>query len=224
MTMITPSYLGETIEYSSLHACRSTLEDPTTTSTETDNYLTDALGSTVALTGSTGSSQVEYSYGPFGSISITGTTTNSYTYTGREIDGLGINYYRARYYNPAIGRFISEDPMGFEGSGANLYAYVNDSPINFIDPPGLRCTCSYGQSSGMLRCVDNATGKVVAQGIGYSGIGPGLNNPSMQGVEDTGPLPQGSYSIGLPNTKKGPITIPLTPSQEPICWAGLVDS
>jgi hypothetical protein len=101
--------------------------------------------------------------------------------------------------------------MGFEGSGANLYAYVNDSPINFIDPLGLRCTCSYGQSSGMLRCVDNATGKVVAQGIGYSGIGPGLNNPSMQGVEDTGPLPQGSYSIGLPNTKKGPITIPLTP-------------
>lgn len=67
-----------------------------TTATETDNYLTDALGSTVALTGTTGSSEAEYSYGPFGSMSITGSTTNSYGYTGRETDGLGINYYRAR--------------------------------------------------------------------------------------------------------------------------------
>jgi RHS repeat-associated protein len=106
-----------------------------TTSTETDNYLTDALGSTVAQTGSTGSSQVEYSYGPFGSISITGTTTNSYTYTGREIDGLGINYYRARYYSPTTGRFLNEDPLGFR-AGINKYAYVADDPILFKDPKG----------------------------------------------------------------------------------------
>ncbi len=107
-----------------------------TTATETDNYLTDALSSTVVVTGSTGSSQVEYSYEPFGSISITGTTTNSYTFTGREIDGLGINYYRARYYNPQTGRFISEDPIGFRG-GINKYAYVGNDPIDFNDPFGM---------------------------------------------------------------------------------------
>ena len=107
-----------------------------TTATETDNYLTDALSSTVVVTGSTGSSQVEYSYEPFGSISITGTTTNSYTFTGREIDGLGINYYRARYYNPTTGRFLSEDPAGFAG-GINEYRYADDDPIDFIDPSGL---------------------------------------------------------------------------------------
>ena len=89
---------------------------------------------TIPCADATGSSQVEYSYGPFGSISITGTTTNSYTYTGREIDGLGINYYRARYYNPNTGRFLSEDPMGFAGSGPNLYEYAYDSPLNFVDP------------------------------------------------------------------------------------------
>lgn len=107
-----------------------------TSSTETDDYLTDALGSTVALTGSTGASQVAYSYSPFGSQSATGgTTTNSYTFTGRETDGLGINYYRARYYNPTTGRFLSEDPIGFAG-GFNLYRYVFDDPIGLADPIG----------------------------------------------------------------------------------------
>jgi YD repeat-containing protein len=73
-----------------------------TTAAETDNYLTDALGSTVTLTDAAGNSVAQYSYAPFGSLSASGaTTTNSYTYTGRESDGLGINYYRARYYNPA---------------------------------------------------------------------------------------------------------------------------
>jgi RHS repeat-associated protein len=101
----------------------------------TANYLTDALGSTIGLTGPTGNMPVQYSYSPFGSISITGTTTNSFTYTGREIDGLGINYYRARYYSPQTGRFLSEDPLGFR-FGTDLYAYAYDSPVVFTDPSG----------------------------------------------------------------------------------------
>ena len=62
----------------------------------------------------------------------------------------------------------------------------------------------------MIRCVDNATGRVVAQGTGYAGIGAGLNNSGMQ-EWSTGPLPQGSYSIGAPTHRKGPLTLPLTP-------------
>jgi len=93
-----------------------------TTATETDNYLTDAQGSTVTLTDAVGNSVAQYSYAPFGSLSASGaTTSNSYTYTGRESDGLGINYYQARYYNPTTGRFLSEDPLGF-GGGINKYA------------------------------------------------------------------------------------------------------
>ncbi len=114
-----------------------------TSATETDNYLTDALGSTVALTDATGATQVQYSYSPYGSQSATGSTTNSYTYTGREFDGLGINYYRARYYNPATGRFLSEDPSGFRG-GINLYAYAGNNPMSFTDPFGLDKNSRWG--------------------------------------------------------------------------------
>jgi RHS repeat-associated protein len=65
------------------------------------------------LTDATGATEEQYSYGPYGILSALGAvTTNSYTFTGREAVGLGIDYYRARYYNPTTGRFLSEDPMG----------------------------------------------------------------------------------------------------------------
>ncbi|MDP1614568.1 MAG: RHS repeat-associated core domain-containing protein, partial [Methylococcales bacterium] len=56
-------------------------------------------------------------------------------YTGREDDQTGLYYYRARYYDTNTGRFISEDPLGFE-AGINFYAYVNNNPINANDPSG----------------------------------------------------------------------------------------
>jgi RHS repeat-associated protein len=99
------------------------------------SYLTDVLGSTMALTDSTGAQQTTYSYGPFGVLSATGSNTNDYTYTGREVDGLGIDYFRARYYNPQTGRFISEDPIGLAG-GINEYVYVADNPALFTDRKG----------------------------------------------------------------------------------------
>jgi RHS repeat-associated protein len=103
----------------------------------TRNFLTDALGSTLALTDSTGTLQTQYTFEPFGNTSVTGTaTTNSFAYSGRELDSTGLYFYRARYYNQSIGRFVSEDPLGFAG-GINQYAYVADSPVNFSDPAGL---------------------------------------------------------------------------------------
>lgn len=63
---------------------------------------------------------------------------DSIGYTGREWDfETGLYYYRARYYDPSIGRFISEDPIGFSGEDTNLYRYVENSPTNKIDPLGL---------------------------------------------------------------------------------------
>jgi len=51
-------------------------------------------------------------------------------------DPNGFYYMRARYYDPEVGRFISEDPIGFEGGDTNLYAYVGNNPATLIDPNG----------------------------------------------------------------------------------------
>ncbi len=82
----------------------------------------------------------EYSYEPFGAVTVSGTSSgNELRYTGREDDGTGIHYYRARYYHPGLQRFISEDPIGFGGGDPNLYAYVFNSPTILRDPSGARC-------------------------------------------------------------------------------------
>jgi RHS repeat-associated protein len=100
--------------------------------------LKDALGSTIALVDSSGNIQTSYTYDPYGGTSVTGTSNgNEFQYTGRESEGNGLYFYRARYYSPLLHRFISEDPLGFAGSGPNFYAYVLDSPTNFSDPLGL---------------------------------------------------------------------------------------
>lgn len=58
--------------------------------------------------------------------------------TGREWDKeTGLYYYRARYYDPMEGRFLSKDPESFAGGDANLYGYVLNNPINYTDSTGL---------------------------------------------------------------------------------------
>jgi RHS repeat-associated protein len=110
-------------------------------------FLTDALNSTVALTSTTGTVQNLYSYDPYGNASETSEGfTNPYQYAGREADTAGLYYYRARYYSPAMGRFISEDPLWFDGGQNNFYSYVAGDPINYLDQYGLDAnTWTYGE-------------------------------------------------------------------------------
>jgi RHS repeat-associated protein len=106
----------------------------------TVNYFEqDALNSVTSLSNSTGVLADTYTYDSFGNVTnSTGTLRNPFQYTGRELDSeTGLNYNRARYYNPATGRFVSEDPLGFGGSGSNFYPYVRNDPADLIDPLGL---------------------------------------------------------------------------------------
>lgn len=83
-----------------------------TDSAGTRTLLTDVLGSTLALSDDIGTAQTQYTYEPFGRTSATGqNNSNPFQYTGRENDGTGFYYYRARYYGPELGRFFSEDPL-----------------------------------------------------------------------------------------------------------------
>ncbi len=67
---------------------------------------------------------------------ITGSSSNPFQFTGRENDGTGLYYNRARYYSPTLGRFISQDPLGFAGGDPNLYGYVGNDPANLSDKTG----------------------------------------------------------------------------------------
>ena len=100
-------------------------------------YHADGLGSVTRTTNSAGAVVLTRQYDAWGKLEV-GATSIGYAFTGREWDPeSGLYYYRARYYDPNTGRFISDDPIKFEG-GMNFYAYVHNDPANRIDPFGLR--------------------------------------------------------------------------------------
>jgi RHS repeat-associated protein len=101
--------------------------------TTTRYYLTDALGSVLALVDSSGSVLNTYEYDVFGAVrSSTGSTANAFTFTGEQTDAsTGLEYLRARYYDADTGRFLSLDPLG------DGYDYAYDNPVMFTDPSGL---------------------------------------------------------------------------------------
>ncbi|MGF1628172.1 MAG: RHS repeat-associated core domain-containing protein [Kiloniellaceae bacterium] len=116
------------------------LDEPVTTidassGTKAYNHQ-DGLGSVIALSdGAAGSVTDTYAYSPYGqSATLAG---SAFRFTGRRLDAeSGLYYYRARYYSPALGRFLQTDPSGTLG-GINLYAYVENDPLNLVDPSGL---------------------------------------------------------------------------------------
>jgi RHS repeat-associated protein len=113
-------------------------------------------------------------------------------YMAREFDDVsGLYYVRARWYDPAQGRFVSEDPIGLAG-GINMYSYVGNSPTNFRDPSGLApCTIAM---QGLLRSVGVSEwiiGKLCDGGLMLGGI------TAVAGGSDRGPS-------GMPSTGGGP--------------------
>jgi RHS repeat-associated protein len=106
--------------------------DAQTDGSGTSTLLADALRTTLALANGAGTVQTQYTFEPFGATTLSGaTSTSTAQFTGRDNDGTGLYYYRARFYHPGLQRFISEDPLGF-GGGLNAFAYAG----NADDVPG----------------------------------------------------------------------------------------
>ena len=128
-------------------------------------YHVDGLNSITDLTDSSGSTVQSYAYDVWGNVlQQTGTIENSFVFTGRERDSeTSLYYYRARSYEPQIGRFLQKDPLGGD-QGKNLYPYVQNNPVNRIDPSGKAdiSACSYydqlcAKSGGQCRYYCNAS-------------------------------------------------------------------
>ena len=119
-------------------------------------YHTDALGSVATMTDNAEQTAKSYSYEAFGNIrSETGTQViDRYTYTGRESigDSLGLMYYRWRVMDPNVGRFTSEDPLGFV-DGPDMYLYVRNNSLKWKDPQGESLASCILRSACVTVCV-----------------------------------------------------------------------
>jgi RHS repeat-associated protein len=145
------------------------------------SFISDALGSALALTNPVGSISTSYIYEPFGTLTNpSATDTNPFQFTGRENDGTGLYFYRARYYSPMYQRFIAQDSLALTGAARDFafwhfpsilrpsYVFVENNPLALVDPFGL---CGFPGISGPF--------------TGYNWCGPG-NNPND--LSDTNPL------------------------------------
>ena len=139
-------------------------------------YVVDGLGSVTEVTNASGTVQNAYLYDAWGQTKTqTGSLTNPFTYTAREQAEASTLYYRARYYQPAVGRFVSEDPIALRG-GLNLYAYVLSSPADDSDPAGLasrreKCEKAASNLIGILKQAKHHEGKTYQ---GWNEICPAL--------------------------------------------------
>jgi len=174
------------------------------------SFLTDALSSTMALADGAGAVQTEYTYEPFGAFTTSGAgTSNPFAFTGREDDGTGLFFYRARYFDSQLQRFTSEDTIGFFG-GTNVFAYVGNMATMYVDPLGLKPSPGFGRPPG--------------RGPGRPGVppGPGDRPPSPREPDPERPPddrcpggpdnwfrdPSHDYVLGRPRTPiwpEGPI-------------------
>ena len=115
-------------------------------------YLSDGLGSTSDLRDESGDAVAGYTYDVFGAIrDQSGSSPNEFLFTGEQVDGTNLQYLRARYYDAATGRFLSQDPL--LGSllnpvSQNRYPYVGSNPVNRLDPSGLVWTSGGGGGGG----------------------------------------------------------------------------
>jgi RHS repeat-associated protein len=177
----------------------------------------DGLGSTSTLTDSAGAIQQRYYYQPFGQgmPQPSPGDPQPFQFAGRENDGTGLYYCRARYYVPDWGRFLSEDPIGFDG-GLNPFAYCGDNPVNQTDPSGLwvpsrELTRAVEIARAVVRLVVNLANPA------YNADPPLIfpDHPPVEIVQPAPPTPGGSIPPPPPGGAPPPPGPPTPPTPTP---------
>lgn len=147
-------------------------------------YLTDNLGTVRDLADSTGAIVNHVSYDSFGRIlaQLAPAVGDRFLFTGREWDGeIGLLFYRARYYNPTLARFMSQDPMALDAGDNNLYRYVLNNPLGARDPSGLLLENALIRGA-MIGAVFGAIGASSQPGANVKSIGLGATVGALIGL------------------------------------------
>ena len=176
-------------------------------SAATSYYDADGVGSITSLNNAAGALAQTYTFDSFGNLTAsTGSLVNPFRYTAREFDSeTNLQFSRARYYDPATGRFLSEDPLDFD-AGLNFYTYVSNSPTSFNDPYGL-AECVYSISQHTLVCTSNfapPVGPTWSVQVGPGGVHSGdpgdcRDNPKCANNWGSGPIQPGRYKMNFDN-------------------------
>ena len=175
------------------------------TPTATQYFHQDGLNSVMAATNNSGGTDATQRFDAWGNkVASTGTTPH-YGYTGREPDETGLIYYRARYYDPTLGRFTQRDPIGL-GGGMNRYRYVYDNPLGWVDPSGTAPGDAYPTvDAAGANAVNDINYQSVKENREYAGRvyqnpdGTYSYTPPNPGTNDSsvaGPVPPGTTNAG----------------------------
>ena len=169
-------------------------------STGAASLLTDALGSTLALTDSTGAVFSTSVYEPFGRQPVgighspsSPLITIPFEFTGREDDDGTVYYYRARYYNTYLQRFLSQDPLDLPGIDSSLYTYVDNDPVSAIDPSGWTAL-NFDPANQILTVDPEQPGSSTYTLPAVSGR-PGCTGGCGTNTPNAGPIPGGEYFL-----------------------------
>jgi RHS repeat-associated protein len=135
--------------------------------------LVDHLGTVRDLAKQDGTIAVHYKYDSFGNVTSGDTSKTRYLFTSREFDApTKLQYNRARYYDAAVGRWISEDPLGFAAGDANLGRYVGNEATGPTDPSGLTPPLGYWEGVGSVFKGYWGAAKGTVAGVIHVGLHP----------------------------------------------------
>ncbi len=156
-----------------------------------DWYLTDNLGTVRDIADQQGLAVAHIDYDSYGNVLnvINAAVVDRFLFTGREFDAeTGFYFYRARYYSPQLGRFISQDPSGFDANDFNLYRYVKNIPVSLTDPTGMLSLIEYATKvvnvlkvliptkrvAAAIRCGLEVVACVLAAVLAFQNNAPGI--------------------------------------------------
>ncbi|MBM7615097.1 RHS repeat-associated core domain-containing protein [Alkaliphilus hydrothermalis] len=172
------------------------MEDP---KGNTNYYLNNEHGDVINLVKGTGEILNDYQYDAFGNTtSYTEKVANRFRYAGEQFDNITGQYYlRARYYDPEIGRFTQEDT--YRGDGLNLYAYVSNNPVRYVDPSGNEKAPKSSSKGNFALPVLGSNGEPLQ--LAYNG---NLNSSITTVASVSGVATASTPAITIPITQYGP--------------------